>query len=128
IGRGMEGGKDLVGVMTTAVQTPHVFVAHATDHFQQLRVLAEEVLTDIFAVVRLVGLVFAIDRLFHDAAQNTFFVTLQERIPVATPDELDDIPAAATEVAFKLLNDLAIATYRAVQSLQVAVDDEDQIV
>jgi hypothetical protein len=35
---------------------------------------------------------------------------------------------APRKVAFELLDDLAVAAHRAVQALQVAVDDEDQVV
>ena len=35
---------------------------------------------------------------------------------------------AAAELAFELLDDLAVAAHRAVEALQVAVDDEDQVV
>jgi hypothetical protein len=35
---------------------------------------------------------------------------------------------AAAELALELLDDLAVAAHRAVQALQVAVDDEDQVV
>ena len=52
----------------------------------------------------------------------------QQRIPVVAPDDLDDVPAGAAEDAFELLNDLAVAAHRAVEPLQVAVDDEDQVV
>src|SRR3546814_1835997 len=38
------------------------------------------------------------------------------------------VPAGATEVAFQLLDDLAVAAHRAVQALQVAVDGEHQVV
>ena len=42
--------------------------------------------------------------------------------------DLDDVPAGAAEVALELLDDLAVAAHRAVEALQVAVDDEDQVV
>src|SRR5690554_4518481 len=86
VGGGVEGGIDLVGIVAATVQAPDVFVAHAADHFEQLRMLAEEVLANVGAVVRLVGLVFAVDRFFHDAAQDAFLVALQKRIPVAAPN------------------------------------------
>ena len=41
---------------------------------------------------------------------------------------LDDVPAGAAEDALQLLDDLAVAAHRPVEALQVAVDDEDQIV
>src|SRR5206468_10341015 len=45
-----------------------------------------------------------------------------------SPDHLDHVPAGAAELAFELLDDLAVAAHRAVEALQVAVDDEDQVV
>jgi hypothetical protein len=44
------------------------------------------------------------------------------------PRSLDDVPAGAAEDAFEFLDDLAVAAHRAVEALQVAVDDEDQVV
>ena len=41
---------------------------------------------------------------------------------------LDDVPAGAAERRLELLDDLAVAAHRAVEPLQVAVDDEDQVV
>src|SRR3546814_20783356 len=80
------------------------------------------------AVVRLVGLVFAVKRHLHYAAQKTFLVAGKQGIPVSTPHQLDDIPAAAAEVAFKFLNDLAVTAHRTVKALQIAVHDKNEIV
>ena len=44
------------------------------------------------------------------------------------PQALDDVPAGAAEVGLELLDDLAVAAHGAVEPLQVAVDDEDQVV
>ena len=44
------------------------------------------------------------------------------------PDHLDDVPAGAAEGRLELLDDLAVAADRTVEALQVAVDDEDQVV
>ena len=52
----------------------------------------------------------------------------QQLVPARAPDHLDDVPAGAAEVAFELLDDLAVAAHRAVEALQVAVDDEDEVV
>ena len=41
---------------------------------------------------------------------------------------LDHVPAGAAEDRFQFLNDLAVAAHRTVETLQVAVDDEDQVV
>src|ERR687889_2069981 len=45
-----------------------------------------------------------------------------------SPDDLDDVPAGSAEVGLELLDDLAVAADRAVEALQVAVDDEDEVV
>ena len=47
---------------------------------------------------------------------------------MAAPEQLDDVPAGAAEGAFEFLDDLAVAAHRAGEALQVAVDDEDQVV
>src|SRR5690606_23960537 len=73
-------------------------------------------------------LVLAVDGLHHQLAQDAVLVAGQQRIPVAAPDRLDDVPAGAAEVALQLLDDLAVAAHRAVEALQVAVDDEDEVV
>ena len=49
-------------------------------------------------------------------------------VPVRAPDDLDHVPARAAEARFQLLDDLSVAAHRPVQPLQVAVDDEDQVV
>src|SRR3546814_15958240 len=72
----------LVGVVTTTVQTPDIVGAHAADHFQQFAVFAEEILAYNLAVVRLVGLVFAVYGLFHVTTQLAFFIACQEGILV----------------------------------------------
>ena len=49
-------------------------------------------------------------------------------VPLAAPDDLDDVPAGAAEERLELLDDLAVAAHRAVELLQVAVDDEGEVV
>ena len=51
-----------------------------------------------------------------------------KRVPVGAPQDLDHVPAGAAEGAFQFLHDLAVAADRPVQPLQVAIDDEDQVV
>ncbi len=128
LGGRVEGGEHLVRIVAATVQAPDVLVAHARHGFQQLGVLAEEMLAHELAVVGLVRLVLAVDGVFHDLAQDAFLVVRQQRIPVAAPDQLDHVPARTAEVAFQFLDDLAVAAHRTVQALQVAVDDEDQVV
>src|SRR5438552_998923 len=98
------------------------------DALGELRVPAEELLAHEGAVTRLVGLVVAVDGLLHAAHEEPVVVGLQQRVPAPAPDDLDDVPARAAELGLELLDDLAVAAHRAVEALQVAVDDEDQVV
>ncbi len=124
----VEGGVDLARIVAAAAQRPDVGVAHLRHHLQGLRVAAEEMLAHEGAVVGLEGLVVAVQRVEHQLAQRAVLVARQQRVPVASPKQLDHVPAGAAEVAFQLLHDLAVAAHRAVQPLQVAVDDEHQVV
>ena len=60
--------------------------------------------------------------------QHAVDVPGQELVPLAAPDDLDDVPAGAPEDRLQLLDDLAVATHRSVQPLEVAVDHEGQVV
>ena len=98
------------------------------DHLEQLRVLAPEVLAEVLARFDGVFLIFAVDDLAHALDEQAVLVFREQRIPVLAPQHLDDIPAGAAEHRLELLNDLPVAAHRAVEPLQVAVDDEDEVV
>ena len=85
-------------------------------------------LADVGAGLDDVLLVLAVDDLVHALDEEAGVVRLDERVPVAAPDDLDDVPAGAAEGGLQLLDDLAVAAHRAVEALEVAVDDEDQVV
>ena len=90
--------------------------------------LAEKFLANVCAILGFVGLILTVNGLFHQASQQAFVILGEQRIPARTPDDLDDIPARATERGLEFLDDLAIAPHGPVQALQVAIDDENQIV
>jgi hypothetical protein len=91
-------------------------------------VLAEELLPHVSAVACLVDLVLPIDGLLHQAPQFARVVFGQQRIPARAPDDLDDVPPGTTEGRLEFLDDLAVAPDGSVQALQVAVDDEYEVV
>ena len=122
------GVEDLARVVSAAVQVPDVLVGQVGDHFLQLRILAEEILARIRAALGLEVLVLAVDAFHHQPAQQALGVLLQQRIPARTPHHLDDVPARAEERGFEFLDDLAVAAHRPVETLQVAVDDEHEVV
>src|SRR5580704_6410291 len=94
---------------------------------QQLRILPEEVLAQISPILRLEGLVVAIDALFHPPQQQSGMIALKQRVPVRAPHHLDHIPSRAEEHSLKLVDDPLVPAHRPIQPLQVAVDDEDEV-
>src|SRR5262245_65578583 len=55
-------------------------------------------------------------------------VLLEQRIPLAAPEHFDDVPPRTSKDRFELLNDVTVTPDGSVEALQVAVDDEDQVV
>ena len=121
-------GIDLPSVVAAAVERPDLLVAHVLDPLGELRVLAEELLAHERAAARLVRLVLPVDRLLHPAHQQAVLVGLQERIPAVAPDHLDHVPPGAAEDRLQDLDDLPVPVHRTVEALQVAVDDEHEVV
>ena len=128
VDRGLVGRIDLDRVVAAPGQRPDLRVGPVRDHRRGFRIAAEEVLADVGAVLRLEVLVFAVDAFLHQLAQLAFRIPGEELVPAGTPQALDDVPAGAAEVGLELLDDLAVAAHRAVEPLQVAVDDEDEVV
>ena len=122
------GGVDLVRIVAAAVQAPDVLVGQVRDHLPELRVLPEEVLPGVGPALGLEVLVLAVDRLLHALAQQPLGVEVQQRVPVRAPDHLQHVPPRPAERRLQLLDDLAVAAHRAVEALEVAVDDEDEVV
>ena len=60
--------------------------------------LAEKMLAYIGAVVGFVILIFAVDGFFHDFLQGAVFVFREQRVPVGTPNQLNDIPTGAAKI------------------------------
>src|SRR3989442_1500141 len=94
----------------------------------RITVGAPEVLANIRARFHGVLLILAVDDLAHALHEQAVAILGEQRIPLAAPQDLDHIPARAAERGFQFLDDLAVAADRTVEPLQVAVDDEDQVV
>ena len=128
LGGRLVGVVDLDRVVPAERQRLQLVVGEVLDHVEEPRVDAPEVLTDVRTRRDGVLLILAVDDLAHPLDQQTVTVLRQQRVPLASPDHLDDVPAGTAEGRFEFLDDLAIAADRTVQTLQVAVDDEDQVV
>ncbi len=126
--RGLVRREQLAVVVPAAGQRVDFVVGEVLDDLAQPRVGAEEVIADVRAVGHRVLLERAVDGGVHLVEQHAVGVALDQLVPLGTPDHLDDVPARAAEHCFEFLDDLAVATHRTVEALQVAVHDEDQIV
>ena len=126
-GRG-ERRVDLAVVVAAPRQAAQIGVRHAFDHFAQSRIVAEEMVADVLRGFDGVGLQLTVGGGVEFVDERAVDVLGEQAIPVAAPDHLDDVPAGAAEVGLELLDDLAVAAHRAVEALQVAVDDERQVV
>ena len=115
-------------VVPAAGQVADLLVRQVLHHLAQPGVAAEEVLADVPARLHAVGLDLPVRRGVHRVDEHAVGVLRQDRVPVAAPDDLDHVPARAAEERLELLDDLAVAAHRAVQPLQVAVDDEREVV
>ena len=122
------GRVDLRRVVAAAVEAPDVGVRPVLDALGQLGVGAEEVVAHVLAVARLEGLVLAVDALVHAALEEPVVVGLEQRVPLVAPDHLEHVPARAAEDGLELVDDLAVAAHGPVEALQVAVDDEHEVV
>ncbi|CAB4918616.1 unannotated protein [freshwater metagenome] len=126
--RSRVGGVHLAVVVTAALEVPDLVVREILDELLRSWVAAEEVIADVAAVVGLVGLKVAVGRGVHEVHQCAVAVLVQQRVPLAAPDDLDDVPAGTAEERLQFLDDLAVTAHRAVETLQVAVDDEREVV
>ena len=71
---------------------------------------------------------FAVHHFAQALDQQAVGVAFEQGIPVASPENFDAVPAGAAERGFQFLNDFSVAANRAVQALQIAIDDENKIV
>ena len=122
------GGVHLVGVVSPAIQAPDILVAHIGHHLEQLGILPKEMLPGVGAAAGLVDLVVPVHGFLHPLTENAGLVLRDQWIPVGSPDQLDDIPASAAKDRFEFLDDLSVPANRTVESLEIAVHDEDQVV
>jgi hypothetical protein len=126
--RGVERCVDLAVVVAASGETLDLLVGQVLDHLAEARVGAEEVLPVVGTGLDRQGLELAVGRTVHLVDQDAVGVAGEQVVPLASPDDLDDVPAGATERGLELLDDLAVAAHGTVELLQVAVDDEREVV
>ena len=122
------GRMDLHQIMSAALQAVDLLVGQALRECGQRRVLAEKMFAVVAPVLGGEGLELAVHRLGKGARQCAALVARKQAIPIGAPHELDHVPAGPGEQGLEFIDDAAVAAHRAVESLQVAVDDPRQVV
>src|SRR6185312_11706198 len=84
--------------------------------------------SDVCAAASLEVLVFAVDAFLHTLQQHARGVTRKQFVPGAAPKNLDYVPAGAAKNAFQLPNNAAVAAHWTVEPLEIAIDDEREII
>src|SRR5690606_12171616 len=84
--------------------------------------------TNVGTVFGFEGLVVTVNGFVHQLDQLTAGVFTQQLIPTTAPHDFDHVPASTSEDAFQFVDDLTVTGYRTIQTLQVTVDDEAQVV
>src|ERR1700678_511868 len=128
IDRRAVGSVDLNRIVTTQPHAGELLIRKMLHHFQQPGIGAKKVLPEIRTALDEIFLILAVRDLAHAPEEQTVAIVLDDLVPIATPDHLDDVPSGTAEDRFQFLNDLAIAADRPVETLQIAVDDENQVV
>ena len=128
LGGGLVGGVELAVVVAAAGQPAQVVVGQVLDELAQARVGTEEVLADVRAGLDRVALELAVDGGVHLVEQHAVDVARSSSSHFEPQITLITFQPGAAEHGLELLDDLAVAAHRAVEALQVAVDDEDQVV
>ncbi len=125
VNRSPEGSVHLDGIVAPKSQAGELIVRQMLDHFEQTRIGAEQVLPEVGSALHEIFLVLSVAHFTHAADQQAIAIILDEAVPVAAPDNFNDVPARAAKNGFQFLNNFAVAANRTVEALQVAVDDED---
>ena len=128
LGGGLVRRVELAVVVTAAGQVADLVVGQVLDHLAQPDVGPEEVLAGVGPGLDGVPLELAVDGAVHPVEQDAVLVAGEQLVPLAAPDDLDDVPPRPAEHRLELLDDLPVAPDRAVEPLQVAVDDPGQVV
>src|SRR5207253_7821090 len=84
-----------------------LLIGNVFHQLQQTRIASEKVLADVGAGFDDELLVFAVNHFSHALDQQALGIPLEDRIPIAAPDDLDDIPAGSAKNRLEFLNNLA---------------------
>ena len=123
-----ECSEQFTRIMTTTFQSKDLLVSPVSNQCGSFRVFSEEVFTDISTIFGFESLIVTIQRFVHQLDQLAGSVFLQQRIPTGAPQNFDYIPACAAKHAFQLIDNFTVTNNRTIQTLQVTVDNKDQVI
>src|SRR5713101_6433731 len=106
---GAVGGVDLARVMPAQAEFAKRLVGNFFDQFQQARITSEEMLANVSAGLDNEFLIFAVNDFAHTTDEQTFGVPFQNGIPIASPDDFDNVPTGAAKDGLEFLDDFAVA-------------------
>ena len=112
-------------IMTAEPHAGQLFVRKMFHHLQQPGIGAKEILPEIGAALDEIFLILAVGDLAHSPDQQAIAIRLDKFVPIAAPNDLNNIPPGAAEDCFQFLDDLAVPAHWPVKALQIAVDDEN---
>src|SRR5450759_1103943 len=114
--------------MAPASELREVVVREVLNQRAEAWVRPEEVLSDVGPAGDRELLEVAVEGGVHLLDEDALDIAGEEIVPLPCPDHLDDVPTGPAEGRLQLLDDLAVAADRPVEPLEVAVDDEGQVV
>ena len=123
------GGVDLLGIVAAAAETLQLGVGQVLDQCQQARDRCRRSACGCRRPISTVYFWYSPSTTSPMRCTSRPSVSRASRSSQSSPQiDLDDVPAGAAEGGLELLDDLAVAAHGTVEALQVAVDDEDQVV
>ena len=110
--------------MASALEIPNIVIAPIGYHRSCSRIATEEVIAHKLSIFCLISLEISIWSLVHQINECTLVIHCKEWIPLATPDNFDDIPTCTRKESLKFLNDLSITAHRTIKALQVTINNK----
>src|ERR1700730_9973703 len=93
-------GMHLDRIMTAEPHAGELLVRQMLHHLQQPGIGAKKVLPKASPTLDKIFLILAVGDLAHPPQEQTIAIGLNELIPIAAPDNLDDVPSGSTENCF----------------------------
>ena len=119
---------ELFGILAASLDLRDLDIGEGIHELFQPGVTVHPMLTLFVSRKYRVALIVAVEALLHAMPQHPLVIRGEQRVPTTAPDHLQDLPVSAAKRPLQLLNDLAVTADRSVEALQIAVDDNHQII